>query len=241
MTLGKRPARPGAQPSRTAIRAVLLDALGTLVRLDEPGPRLRAALERESGVDVGVDAAERAFGAEVAYYLANQMRGADHAGLEALRDECAAVTHEALGAAGERTERAAVRQALLDALVFVPFPDVVPALRALRERGLTLVVASNWDCSLPEWLDRAGLGDLLDGAVSSAVVGAPKPAPAVFDAALALAGVGAAEAIHVGDTLAGDVAGARAAGIRAVLVLRAGDPPPGVETVRSLEALPSLL
>jgi putative hydrolase of the HAD superfamily len=223
------------------VKAVLLDALGTLVELDQPGPRLRAALERESGVDVGLEAAQSAFGAEVVYYLANQLRGGDEAGLEALRDECAGVLHEALGAAGAAIGRPAVRRALLAALVFVPYPDVVPALGALRARGLKLVVASNWDCSLPEWLRRAGLWDLIDGAASSAAAGAPKPAPAVFTAALAIAGVEAHAAVHVGDSLEADIAGATAAGIRAILIQREGRPPAGVEAVTSLAAVASLL
>jgi putative hydrolase of the HAD superfamily len=118
---------------------------------------------------------------------------------------------------------------------------VVPGLRALRQRGLRLVVASNWDCSLPTWLARAGLADLIDGAASSAVAGAPKPAPAVFQDALRIAGVGADRAVHVGDTVESDVEGARAAGIRAILIRRSGELPDGIETVRSLEDVPSLL
>ena len=226
---------------RPPVAAVLLDALGTLVALADPGPRLRAAIEREAGVDVGLETAERAFGAEVAYYLANQLRGADPAGLDQLRDECAEITHHALGRAGAGIDRAAVRKALLDAIAFEVFPDAVPALLALRERGLRLVVASNWDCSLGTWLERAGLTGLIDGAASSAVVGAPKPDPAVFEEALRIAGVDAAQAVHVGDTIDGDIEGARAAGIRAILVRREGEAPAGIETVRSLEELPSLL
>jgi FMN phosphatase YigB (HAD superfamily) len=45
----------------------------------------------------------------------------------------------------------------------------------------------------------------------------------------------------VGDSLPNDVAGARAVGIRALLVARDREPPEGVETVRSLEEVPSLL
>lgn len=225
----------------SATGAVLLDALGTLVSLKEPAPRLRAALKRESGVDVGLETAEQAFAAEVGYYLANQLRGSDEAGLARLRDECAEVTHHALGETGVPIERAAVRRALLDAIEFEAFPDVVPGLRALRERGLRLVVASNWDCSLPTWLARAGLADLIDGTASSAVAGAPKPAPAVFQDALRIAGVGADRAVHVGDTVESDVEGARAAGIRAILIRRSGELPDGIETVRSLEDVPSLL
>ncbi|MDP9133763.1 MAG: HAD family hydrolase [Actinomycetota bacterium] len=220
-------------------RAVLLDALGTLVELDDPAPRLRAALLERAGVDVGLEVAERGFGAEIGYYLVNQMRGRDLAGLEALRDDCATEMRDAMRC--DELDHATVRAAMLEALAFRTFPDVLPALHELRGGGLRLVVVSNWYCSLPEWLDRAGIGELVDGSVSSAVVGEAKPAPAVFEAGLRVAGCDAAEALFVGDSVDNDVAGARAAGLRAVLVQRAGDPPPGVETVRSLGELSAIV
>jgi putative hydrolase of the HAD superfamily len=223
----------------TDTRAVLLDALGTLVELRPPAAPLRAALERRTGIDVGIEAAERGFAAEIAHYLANHMRGSDRNRLEELRDECAEAMLEAIGRAELDLE--AVRAAMLDALEFEAFPDVVPALSELRSRGLRLVVVSNWDCSLPEWLDRAGLAGLFDGTVSSAAVGAAKPAAAVFEAGLELAGCTASEAVHVGDSLDNDVAGARDVGVRAILVQRHGDPPPGVEAVRSLDELSAIV
>jgi len=210
-----------------------------LVKLEPPAPRLRAALCELGGVDVGAEAAERGFRAEIAHYLEHHMEGGDEEGLERLRDDCAAVMGDALGVPG--LDRVTVRRAMLASLEFTAFPDVVPTLRALRERGLRLVAVSNWDRSLPLWLDRAGVGELLDGAVSSAVVGAAKPSPAPFRAALEPAGVSPEQAVHVGDSLAADVDGAHAAGIRAVLIVREGEIPEGVESVRSLEALPSLI
>ena len=222
----------------SGVRAVLLDALGTLVALEPPAPRLRAALFEHGGIDVGAEAAERGFGAEIAYYTEHHMQGGDDAGLERLRDDCARVLRESLAVAG--LDHATVRRAMLDALEFTPFPDAEPTLLALRDRGLRLVAVSNWDCSLGWWLDRAGLGRLLDGAVSSAQVGEAKPAPAVFAAALEIAGVEPADALHAGDSIANDVQGARAAGIRAVLVARHGVAPAGVESVGSLEGLLSL-
>ncbi len=221
------------------VRAVLIDALGTLVELQPPAPRLRAALLDATEIDVGAEAAERGFAAEIAYYVDHHMEGGDPAGLERLRDDCARVMHEAVAVA--ELELAAVRHAMVASLEFTAFADVEPALRALRERGLRLVAVSNWDCSLPRWLDSAGVGALLDGAVSSAAVGEPKPGAAVFRAALAIAGVDAADALHVGDSLANDVEGARAAGIRAVLVARDGRAPDGVESVRSLAEVASLV
>jgi putative hydrolase of the HAD superfamily len=219
-------------------RAVLLDALGTLVELQPPAPRLRARLA-EAGFEVSEEQAAAGFGAEIAYYLGHHMEGSDRERLDDLRDRCAAAMMEAL--ALPDLDHAVARRAMVGALEFEPFADVAPALRALRESGLRLVVTSNWDCSLSDWLGPIGLLELVDGVVTSAVVGVAKPDPAPFRRALEVAGVDAADALHVGDSPENDVKGARAAGIRAVLLSREREPPPGVEAIRSLDQLPSLL
>src|SRR4051812_34862065 len=162
--------------------------------MDPPGPRLAAAL------GVSEERADAAFRAEIAYYLEHHVEGRDAASLDDLRDRCAHVLREALGEEARHIGPDEARAAMLDAIRFHPFPDAAPALRELRERGLALVVASNWDCSLPQVLEEAGLAGLVDGVVASAVVGADKPAPAVFEAALELAGCRASEAVHVGDS-----------------------------------------
>ena len=100
---------------------------------------------------------------------------------------------------------------------------------------------SNWDCSLPRWLAHTGLLELVDGVVTSAEAGAAKPDPAIFGRALELAGERADQSLHVGDSFDKDVAGARAAGVRAVLVRRQGEAPPGVESISTLLDLPALL
>jgi putative hydrolase of the HAD superfamily len=112
-------------------------------------------------------------------------------------------------------------------------------LAALRERGTSLVVVSNWDVSLHEVLERTELRPLVDAVVTSAEFGAAKPDPAIFARALELAGgVAPADAVHAGDDLAADVEGARAAGIAAVLVARDGErTPPGVRAIPTLEGL----
>jgi putative hydrolase of the HAD superfamily len=218
--------------------AVLLDALGTLVELQPPAPRLQAELAR-SGFEVSEERAAAGFGAEIGYYLAHHLDGRDRAGLEDLRDRCATALMDELALPG--LDHATARRAMLDALEFAPYPDVAPALRELRSAGWRLVIASNWDCSLPDWLAPLGLLELVDGVATSADVGATKPDPAVFRRALELAGVPASEAVHVGDSLDNDVAGASAAGIRPLLLARSGEPPEGVEALRSLAELPSLI
>lgn len=223
------------------VGAVLLDALGTLVELEPPAPALRAELEHRTGTDVGAAAAEAAFAAEIAYYLAHHLEGRDRDSVERLRDRCAEELRGALELEG--LDHATAREAMLAALRFRPFADALPLLKRLRADGLRVVVLSNWDASLPEALERAGLARHVDAAVSSAVAGAAKPHPVVFERALAVAGCEPAEAVHVGDSPAADVAGARAAGIRAVLLDRAGglEAPRGVRTIASLAELPAKL
>jgi putative hydrolase of the HAD superfamily len=194
------------------VRAVFLDALGTLVELEPPWISLRDRIPGE----VTDERLEEALRAEMAYYRDHAHEGRDEASLADLRRRCAGIVSGNLGievTAGE----------LVDAIRFAAYPDAVPALRELREGGRRLVAVSNWDCSLPAVLERCGLGELLDGAVSSAVAGARKPDPAIFAPALKLAGCGPDEALHVGDTPEEDVAGARAAGIRPLLIARDGD------------------
>jgi putative hydrolase of the HAD superfamily len=220
------------------VRAVLLDALGTLVELQPPAPRLRRRLH-EAGFEVTEDQAAAGFMAEIAYYLDHHLDGSDRERLERLRDRCAEEMRRALDLPG--LDHATARRAMLGALEFTPYPDVPPALAELRGRGLTLVVASNWDCSLPDWLRPAGVLELVDGVVTSAEVGAAKPNPRVFERALAVAGVEPSEALHAGDKLDNDLEGAAAAGVRAVLVQREGRPPPGVDAIGSLSELAALL
>ncbi len=217
---------------------VFLDALGTLVRLEPPAPRLRALLA-EQGHDVSDQHAEAAFGAEISYYVEHHLEGSDEAALDNLRDRCASVLLDAL--ALPELDHAGARHAMLAALSFQPYPEVPDTLRALHERGNPLIAVSNWDCSLCRWLEDAGLLDLLDGVVSSGASGVAKPDPAIFLRALWYAGADPGDVLHVGDSLDKDVAGARAAHIRPVLLCRDGEPPEGVETIATLADLPSLL
>ncbi len=115
------------------------------------------------------------------------------------------------------------------------YPEVPEALAALKQAGLKLLVVSNWDSSLPPLLTEMGLTAFFDDVVVSALVGASKPSRLIFDVALARAGVAPAEALHVGDSLHDDYHGARAAGLRALLVDRSGRSPAGVESVSSLD------
>jgi putative hydrolase of the HAD superfamily len=229
----------GKKPRR--MHAVVLDCLGTLLRLEPPGPLLRAELSAR-GIDVSESAAADAFRTEIAYYLEHHLEGSDRTSLDGLRHDCASVLASALRLGPERV--APVREAMLAALRFSPYPDVAPALAALRARGMRLVVASNWDCSLERVLTSAGLRPLVDGVVTSATVGAAKPDPAVVRAALDMAATDPADAVSVGDSLTTDVPAAREAGVEAILVDRGGshaEAAVGLAVVRSLDEARSLI
>jgi 2-haloalkanoic acid dehalogenase type II len=192
-------------------RAVFLDALGTLVELEPPWVWLRERVP-DSVSDERLVAALRA---EMAYYREHAHEGRDEDSLADLRQRCADLVSRELGAEVTVEE-------LVAAVRFAPYPDVIPALSGLRDRGLRLVAVSNWDCSLTRVLERCGLGGMLDGVITSAEAGARKPDPAIFTAALELAGCAPDEALHVGDTAEEDVEGADAAGIRSLLIDRDG-------------------
>jgi putative hydrolase of the HAD superfamily len=214
--------------------AVLLDALGTLVELETPWPHLADELAAR-GVVVGDEAARAAMLAEMAYYRAHHDEAGDWAGLKDLRRRCAGVVQEQLGTS---LPLADVEDALLAAVRFRAYPEVPAVLGRLRAGGARLAVVSNWDVSLHDVLERTRLRALVDVVVTSAEVGAAKPDPAIFRAALERLGARAADAIHVGDSIEHDVAGAHAAGLEAILVARNGaTAPEGVRVVSSLDGL----
>ncbi|HWX45398.1 MAG TPA: HAD-IA family hydrolase [Solirubrobacteraceae bacterium] len=230
------------------VEAVLLDGLGTLVALEPPRLSLTTQLRENYGLELALADAERAFRAEMAYYRAHHHEARDRDTLDALRRRCAEVLGTHLPAEVARAlSLAQLTAAMLEALRFSAYPDAAPALRALRAGGLGLLVVSNWDISLPAVLCGVGLEELVDGVVTSARVGSPKPEGAIFAAALTITRTAPGRTVHVGDSVAHDVLGALAAGIRPVLLCRDAPelpsprelevPPPGVPVISSLEGL----
>lgn len=229
-----------------AKRALLIDAMGTLVSLQPPVPLLRSELLARFDVELSVEQAARAIAAEISYYRAHMEQGRDERSVAALHRHCAVALRDALDrdrVLPSSVSDRALTDALLASLRFSVFDDGVVALRLARERRVAVVVVSNWDVSLGQQLARLGLGPLLDGVVTSAEVGVAKPGAAIFEAALSRAGVRAADALHVGDSLEEDVRGAVAAGVEAVWLRRDGDlgAPEGVTAIASLSELAVLL
>jgi putative hydrolase of the HAD superfamily len=197
--------------------AVLLDAYGTLVELDDPFERLRESVRRNIGVEVARADAERAFRAEMALYSGRCHLGADAESLAALKAECAGIVLTELGI--EAGAEVAARM-LTDAVAFRVFPDAPPLLAGLERAGVPVAIVSNWDYSLRGTL--AGLGLEFDAIVTCGETGVRKPDPRIFLEALGRLGVAAADALHIGDRADTDVVGARAAGIDVRIVDRTG-------------------
>lgn len=227
------------------VKGLSLDAFGTILELQPPALPLIAELEEGWGIEVGEEEMWRAFAAEMTYYKAHHLEGRDADSLTDLRLRSTAVLLENLpdGIPG-RVGAEDLMPAMMRSLRFRPYPDVADALRRLRSRGLSVVVVSNWDISLHDFIADSGLGPMVDHVVSSAEVGAGKPSPEPFERGLELLGLAPEEVIHIGDDPDHDIAGARAAGIAPVLIRRAGGsepPPPGVPVIRSFTDLRLML
>jgi 2-haloalkanoic acid dehalogenase type II len=122
---------------------------------------------------------------------------------------------------------------------------VVETLQALRARGVHIGMVSNIDNDqLDHLIEVAGLRDYFDSLLSSEAAASCKPDPAIFDEALRRAGCAPSEALFVGDTLAQDIAGAKRAGMRSVLIWHRDDKPPpsdGIEPDHVIREIPELL
>jgi HAD superfamily hydrolase (TIGR01662 family) len=121
---------------------------------------------------------------------------------------------------------------------FELYDDVQDALAALRSAGLRLGLVSNSARDVREFARHHGLD--VDAGISSFHHGRTKPHASIFRAVLDLLGVEPTEAVMVGDTIADDIEGALALGMRAILVDREGlhrDFEPRVATLKELPPL----
>ena len=127
---------------------------------------------------------------------------------------------------------------------FILYDDVTPVLKDLAASGIKVGLISNSHRSMASFQQHFELHGLIAAAISSSDHGYLKPHPSIFESALKLLDVSAAESVMVGDSVAHDIEGARRVGMRGVLVHRsAGDAvvPADVPVIRSLRELTSCL
>jgi len=122
---------------------------------------------------------------------------------------------------------------------FELFEDALPVLEELRAAELRLGLVSNGIRDLDEFVAHHRLD--VDAIVGSRAHGYVKPHPTIFQSALRQLGVDAPAAVMVGDSLEEDIAGARALGMRAILIDRENRHPNVDERLTDLYGLPAAL
>lgn len=122
------------------------------------------------------------------------------------------------------------------------FPEVVPALTALRDRGVPMAVVSDAWPNLPDLHAALGLGDFFEAYAISALLGCHKPDPRMYRHASEALGLAPADCLFVDDDPA-LVAAAIELGYQGRAMLREGDEadPAGVAVISSLTELLDLV
>ncbi len=207
-----------------AIRAVLFDWGGTIVRDDSvvlgaPASAVAAFVRKRLEYDLSDADFERAFQAVLPEYRPGETETAPH--LSRLLGAAFTWLGLAVGAGDvEACARLFFQESTHGMSVY---DDARGLLASLRYRGYRTAVVTNaiFPSSLfgPK-VNELGLAGYIDAFVSSADVGLAKPNPGPFLRALAELKVAPQDAIFVGDMVATDIAGARAAGMRAILLER---------------------
>ena len=221
------------------IRAVLFDATGTLIELREAVGVVYARIAAEHGVSIPASRIEEAF-------AQNFSQAPPLVFPNALPDEVPALERAwwrelARGTlrAADATARFRDFDAFFDAAWAIyassdawrEASGAREALIALRDVGTAIAVVSNFDRRLSPILEGLGLLTLVDAVILPADAGAAKPDPRIFQYALERLAVPAGEAVFIGDDAERDLAGARAAGLRAV----------DARSLATLAELPTLL
>jgi putative hydrolase of the HAD superfamily len=226
----------------TPLRAVFLDIGDTVMRPNPSWEHIYALAFEEHGVEVELEQLRDALRA--AYHHGGWgFQGGFEASEETSFRRTVEIDQAAIAELGVGPMPESFFRRLSELFMLVSswhvFPDTLPALDALKERGLRVGAVSNWMWQLPELLHSLELVSHFDFIAASARIGFEKPHPQIFRYALEQAGVEPGEVVHVGDHLDADVAGAQAVGISPVLIDRRerfspDDLPPGVPLIRSL-------
>ncbi|KAI8474047.1 MAG: HAD-like domain-containing protein [Monoraphidium minutum] len=195
------------------VKALLVDAAGTLLIPSEPVTDVYLRVAAKHGVK-GLSEADVLDNFRRAYNM--PWGGSSLRYVADARPFWRRIVRIAVGSADEALFEE-VYSYYSDAAAWRLAPGAAAALARLRGAGVKLAVCSNFDTRLRPVLAGLGVDSLFDAIVVSAEVGAEKPSPIIFEAAVAQLGVRAAECVHVGDDRRNDVWGGRDAGVTAWL------------------------
>ena len=233
--------------AKVTLKAVFLDLYQTVAFFHPPREQRMATTLAELGIRVDARSLVRAFvAADHHYALANAKTPVHRLSPEEsrriyIRYHEVLLQEAGLGHVAHMAEQIYNRYWELER-EFRLFPDVLPALERIRALGYRLGMITNVNSDPSGDLERVGLKGQFDVIVASSVVGFEKPDARIFGIALDALGVAPHEAVHVGDGLLADVEGAKAAGLKAVLLDR-HDLLVGLHhpRIRSLLELPAIL
>jgi putative hydrolase of the HAD superfamily len=220
------------------LRAVLFDVDFTIAK---PGPDLGPEGYRRLGRRFGLELDPARYPEARAHAVGTLER---HPELDHDEEVWVLFTEQIIRGMGGNTGRAyecavEMTRAWEHAHNFQIFEDVLPVLAELRSRGLKIGLVSNTGRDLDVFVAHHGLD--VDAVVSSGLHGKTKPHPTIFLAALERLGVSAEEAVMVGDSVEDDVEGAKATGMRGLLLDRENRYPEIEEKLTDLRGLPAAL
>ena len=231
-----------------AIRAVFFDMVNTLIHMEPDRHVLSAEICREFGIEVSDrDILRGIYAAEEEMSGGRPLRwSADEDPQTYIRYNNRVLSEAGVAPPDKRTTLAMLQRFAerFKDYSFAVYEDVRPALSELKRRGITTGLISNMPHKMEPMLQKLGLTDLLDFAVTPLDAdGENKPAAPIFLEALRRAGAEPGEAIHVGDEHFSDGKGAAAVGITAVIIDRHDLFPSlqGYHRIVSLKELPPLL
>lgn len=229
-----------------SVRAVSLDAAGTLINVAEPVGETYARLAAAHGIHVTPatlgDGFRRVYPQMPPLAFAGLHGPALHAAeRDWWRRLARAVFEDAAAAPGFDAFFDEVYTHYAKPSAWRVYDEVFQVLAGLRARGLALVVTSNFDSRLHGVLEGLRLREAVDAVVCSAEAGAAKPDARVFAAACEAVKSPPAQTLHVGDNRRADFEGARAAGLRAMLLDRHAAHAAAREHIATLEPLSSRL
>ena len=208
------------------ITAVFFDFYNTLVRFWPPLPQIQHAACQNLGIRVPVERLARGYAIADLYFNEENHRQPLGDRTPAERDAFFARYEQIiLDEAGVSVSLPLAKEiwdmAISVPKEFVEFEETRPVLAELRRRGYRLAVLTNLRRDMDELTRRLGISQYLEFCITGREVG-EKPATAIFEAGLRRMDVAPEQAIHVGDQPRSDVAGARDAGLRPVLIDRGG-------------------
>jgi len=219
------------------LRAVLFDAVGTLIEIREPVGETYARFAAEHGAPISPWRLGEAFGRAMAAAPPLVFPDATPEEIDALergwwRERVRATFLSADSAVRPKDFEACFEDLFRHfgtAAAWRMRAGARNTLKALAGRGLRLAVVSNFDRRLRPLLAELRVAEHFEQTVLPSDCGVAKPDPGIFAHALAMLGVAPAEAVFVGDDVERDIVAAQALGIHAI----------NIHTLATLEELAS--